>query len=109
MRQSRQLPKDDYRIALNGGRRNLVLSEALPTEGTEWDVYQTAYRDECRTTILEAYKPAWRMRKEHEYSYRQADQAMHEGLESASALAYICGMNDHFMRSLQDRYDVIDH
>jgi len=28
---------DDYRIALNGGRRNLVLSGALPTEGT--DVY----------------------------------------------------------------------
>jgi len=46
-RQSRQLPKDDYRIALNGGRRNLGLSGALSTEGTDWDVYQTAYRNEC--------------------------------------------------------------
>jgi len=34
-RQSRQLPKDDYRIALNGGRRNLVLSGApLPKAPT---------------------------------------------------------------------------
>jgi len=37
-KQSRQLPKDDYRIALNGGRRNLGLSGALPTEGTDWYV-----------------------------------------------------------------------
>jgi hypothetical protein len=43
-RQLRQLPKDDYRIALNGGRRNLGLSGALSTKGTDWDVYQTAYR-----------------------------------------------------------------
>jgi len=28
------------------------------TEGTDWDVYQTAYRNECRMTILEGYKPA---------------------------------------------------
>ena len=45
-RHLRQLPKDDYRIAWNGGRRNLGLSGALPTEGTDWDVYQTAYRND---------------------------------------------------------------
>jgi len=38
---------------------------------------------------------------------RTAYKAMHEGLESANAFENICGMNDHFMRSLQDRYDVI--
>jgi len=69
VRQSRQLPKDDYRIALNGGRRNLLLLGALPTEATDGDVYQTAYRKECRTTTLEDYKPAWRMLKEDEYNY----------------------------------------
>jgi len=42
-RQCRQLPKDDYRIAFNGGHSNLGLSGALSTEGTEWDVYQPAY------------------------------------------------------------------
>jgi hypothetical protein len=67
-RQLRQLPKDDYRIALNGGRRNLGLSGALSTEGTDWDVYQTAYRNACRTTILQGYKPAWPMLKEDEYN-----------------------------------------
>ena len=36
--------KDDYQIALDGRRRNVVLSGAQPTEGTDWDVYQTAYR-----------------------------------------------------------------
>jgi hypothetical protein len=53
VRQSRQLPKDDYRIALNGGRRNLVLLGlnkriigSLLTEGTDCDVYQTAYRND---------------------------------------------------------------
>jgi len=35
VRQSKQLPQDDYRIDLNGGSRNLVLSGALPTEGTD--------------------------------------------------------------------------
>jgi hypothetical protein len=38
---------------------------------------------------------------------RLADRALHEGLESASTLAYIYDMNDHFMRSLGDRYEVI--
>jgi len=34
-RQLRQLPKDDYRSDLNAGRRNLGLSGALSTEGTD--------------------------------------------------------------------------
>jgi hypothetical protein len=38
---------DDYRIALNGGHRNLELSGALPTEGTNWDVYQRACQTRC--------------------------------------------------------------
>ena len=42
---------------------------ALPTEGTDRDVYLTAYRIECWTTILEAYKPAWRMLMEDIYNY----------------------------------------
>jgi len=36
------------------------------TEGTAWDVYQTAYRTGCKTTILEGYKPSWPMLKEEE-------------------------------------------
>jgi len=32
---------------------------------------------------------------------------MHEGRERANAPENICGMNDHFMRSLRDRYEVI--
>jgi hypothetical protein len=42
---------------------------------------------------------------------RLAYRAMHESRESAYAPEYICGMNDHFMRWLQDRYEVymIDH
>jgi len=36
------------------------------TEGTDWDVYQTAYPTGCRTTILEGYKHAWPMLKEFE-------------------------------------------
>ena len=39
------------------------------TEATDWHVYQTAYRNECRTTILEASKPAWAIVKEYEYDY----------------------------------------
>jgi len=38
------------------------------TEGTDWDVYQTAYWNECRTTIKEAYKPACPVLKEDEYN-----------------------------------------
>jgi len=38
---------------------------------------------------------------------RLADQAMHEGLESASTLLYIFGTNDHVMGSLRHRYEVI--
>jgi len=38
---------------------------------------------------------------------RLAFKAVHEGWESRNALEYICGMNDHFMISLQDRYEVI--
>jgi len=30
--------------------------------------YLTAYRNECRMTILEANKPAWPMLKEDEYN-----------------------------------------
>jgi hypothetical protein len=35
-----------------------------------------------------------------------AYRAMHEGPESASTLAYVWGMNDHFMRIFRDRYEV---
>jgi len=56
MKQSRQLPPYDYQIAMNGGCSNLGLSEALSTEGTQWDVYQPGYWMQYRTTILEAYK-----------------------------------------------------
>jgi hypothetical protein len=38
---------------------------------------------------------------------RLAYRAMHEGQESANALQNIGGMNDHFMRTLRDRYEVI--
>jgi len=37
------------------------------TEGTAWDVYQTAYRTGCKTTILVGYKPSWPMLKEEDY------------------------------------------
>jgi len=36
-----------------------------------------------------------------------AHRTMHRGLESANMPDYICCMNDDFMRSLQDRYEVI--
>jgi hypothetical protein len=67
---------------------------SLLTEGIDWDVTKQV----TETTILEAYKPAWPMRKEDGYNYRRApceshrlqgmisdtsslaDQAMHEGL-----------------------------
>jgi len=54
---------------MNGGRRNLGLSGALSTEGTDWDVYQTDYRNDCRMTIPEAYKLAWPMLREFEHNY----------------------------------------
>jgi hypothetical protein len=39
------------------------------TKGTDWDVYQTVYRNECQTSILQAYKPASLMLKKDEYNY----------------------------------------
>jgi hypothetical protein len=36
-----------------------------------------------------------------------AYRAMHKGRESANTPEYICGMNDHFVRSVQHRYEVI--
>ena len=87
---------------------------------------QTAYRNQCRTTILEPYKHAWRMLKEHEYSYRRVQrccascrlQEMFGDIKTgrpsyarwhgrAQTCFNIDGMNDHFMRSLRDRYEVI--
>jgi len=38
---------------------------------------------------------------------RLAYRAMHKERESANTLAYIAGMNDHLMRTLRDRYEVI--
>jgi len=38
---------------------------------------------------------------------RLGHRAVHEGLESINTTEYICGMNDHFMRNLRDRYEVI--
>jgi len=72
VRQSREVTKDDYCIALNGGCRNLVLSGALPTKGTTFIYCQSACRNECCTTILEAYKPAWPKQKEFEYNHWHA-------------------------------------
>jgi len=67
--------------------------------------HETAYQNECRTTILEANKPACPMLKEDEITTdghrvratrckrcqisRLAHRAMHEGLESATELEYI--------------------
>ena len=38
---------------------------------------------------------------------RLAYKAMHEGRESGNTFAYKCAMNDHFMRRLRERYEVI--
>ena len=50
-------------------RVNMRIYREPSTEGTDWDVYQTAYGNECRTTILKADKPAWPIPKEYEYNY----------------------------------------
>jgi len=72
------------------------------TEGTDWDVYQTAYRTGCWTTILEGYKPAWpRMN----ITTNGTELCMRLGRAQTRLNLY--GMNDHFMRSLRDRYEVI--
>jgi len=69
--------KDDYRIALNFRCRNIELSGALSTEGTDWDVSWTAYRNECRMTISEAYKLPWPMLQVYEYNYWWASHERH--------------------------------
>jgi len=122
-RQSRQLPNDDYRIAFNGGRRNLGLGSHLPKAPTGMFTK--------RLTDMIAERPYWRPTsllgrcwrnikittdghrvratgcKRWSEKSRVAHRAMHEGRESANALEYICGMNDHFTRRLQDRYEVM--
>ena len=51
-RQSRQLPNDDYRIAFNGGRRNLGLGSHLPKAPTGMFTK--------RLTDMIAERPYWR-------------------------------------------------
>ena len=53
------------------------LSGALPTEGTDWDVYATAYQNEYWTTILVGYRPAWPMVKEYDYNDQRAPFESH--------------------------------
>lgn len=48
------------------------LSGAIPTEGTNWDVFNRAWRTGCCTTILEAYKRSWWIVNEYECNYRRA-------------------------------------
>ena len=38
---------------------------------------------------------------------RLAYKAVHKGRESGNILEYVCSMNDHFMKCLRDRYEVI--
>ena len=71
------------------------LSGALPTEGTDWDVYQTAYRNGCRMTILEAHKAARPMLKEHEYNYRQTLCDCHRLQEMISDISRLANQAMH--------------
>jgi len=86
--------------------------------------YQTACRNECRTTILEAYKPAWLMLTEYKITtdgYRASATGCKDdlryiktgrpsyarGRRRAQTYLHLYGKNDSFMRSLWDRYEVV--
>jgi len=63
--QSRSLPKGGYQSAFVWGLETYDFRE-FSTEGTDWDIFQTACQSQCRKTMLEAYKPAWPRLREYE-------------------------------------------
>ena len=107
-RQWRQLPRDDHwdfaatKITVEGLQIGIEWEDYWEpsTDGPDWDVYQTAYRNECRTPILEAYKPAWPMLKEDENNYWRAPCESHRLQERMSDIeaglqSYARGSGEH--------------